>query len=197
MLLHVVQRLAKHLQHFQRHFLRQADGAVGAEEGDRNAALLLKTLGGAARRGHQVGAVHIHRPHAVEEGAQVADLRLRQRLELLEIAHAGVEIALHELAQNLQAHLQADEALQRPIVEIAGDADALLFAGLLRRLFRLGQRGCVVFRFPRLCWRLLTANAQATQSGDHHGPVGNAHCAAGRRRRPSRLPTITPTSTVL
>ena len=84
-----------------------------------------KALGRAARRGDQVGAVHIHRPHAVQESAQVAHLGLRQRLQLFQIVHAGVEIALHHLAQDLQAHLQADEALQRAIVEIAGDAHAL------------------------------------------------------------------------
>ncbi len=73
-LLHVVQRLADHLQHFERHLLRQAHGRGGAHEGHRNPALLLKRFGGAARRRHQVAAIHVHRPHAVQEGAQVAHL---------------------------------------------------------------------------------------------------------------------------
>ena len=42
------------------------------------------------------------------------------------------DIALHQLADHLQAHLKTDEALQRAVVKIGGDALALGFPRELR-----------------------------------------------------------------
>ena len=85
----------------------------------------------------------------MQKGAQVAYLVLGQSLELFEVVHAGVEIALQQFAQNLQPHLQADEALQRAIVEIGGDADAFCLARLFGRLFGLGELGAQSIRPAR------------------------------------------------
>ncbi len=75
----------------------------------------------------------------MEEYAQVADLGLRQRLQLHEVLHARMEVALEKLAQDLQAHLQTDEALQRAIVEVRRDSLALRLAGFLRVLLHFFQ----------------------------------------------------------
>ena len=83
--------------------------------------------------------MHIRRPHTPHEAAQLLHLLLGQILQISQIVHAGAHVALQQLAQNLQAHLQADKALQRPIVKVGGDAlpfgfprAARLFVGLAR-----------------------------------------------------------------
>ena len=106
------------------------------------------------RRDREVGAFQLHGPHAVQKGAQLADLRPRQFLHLLQFSRARLEVALQQLAHDLQPHLQADEALQRPIVEIGGDPLPLVLARELSlRLGRAG-RGRKLFQPPlqRALW---------------------------------------------
>ena len=168
-LLHVVQGLADHLQHFKRHFLRQAHGRVGADERDGNAGLLLERFGGAARVGDHIAAIHIHRPHAVQKCAQVANLVLRKRLQLPQIFHAGVEIAVEQLAQDFEPHLEADEALQRPVVEIGGDALGLFLAGLARDGLRALQGFAEVLDLGGLP-ALVDGAAPGECARNHNGP---------------------------
>ena len=134
-----MQRLANHLQHLGGHFLRQPHGGVGSQKCHRNAAFLLEGFGGAPGRGHQAGAIQVDRTHAMQEDPQVADLGLRQRLQLHKVLHARLEIALQKLAQDLETHLQTDEALQRAIVKVRRDSLALRLAGFLRILLHFLQ----------------------------------------------------------
>ena len=111
---------------FGSHFFGELQGTLAAHERHRNAALLLKVLANPPRRSVQVGSLHIRRPHAPDECTQFLHLLLRQILQVSSrVVHARAEIAFQELAQDLQAHLQADEALQRTVMEIGSDPLAL------------------------------------------------------------------------
>ena len=105
---------------------------------------------------------------ACRVGAKVADLGLRQPLQLLEILHAGIEIPIEQLAQDLQPHLEADEALEGAIVEVGGDALALALTGLFSGFLRL--REVLVQNFDAALLALLGDREPRSQgTGDEHG----------------------------
>ena len=95
---------------------------------------------------------------------------MRQRLQLCQIGHPGIQVPFHQLAQDLQPHLQADKALQGSIVEITGDAHALQFARLLGHLFRLLHLFAQALDFP--CLPSLVHRRPAGQHTRHdHRPL--------------------------
>src|ERR1039457_583749 len=94
----------------------------------------------------------------------------RQGLQLLQVAHPRVQIPIHQLAQDLQPHLQTDEALQGPIVEIAGDPHPLHFAGLLRRLLRLQQLLAQLSDF-QVSLALVHGERAGHHARDYHRPL--------------------------
>jgi hypothetical protein len=98
----------------------------------------LETFGGAPGRGHQAGAIHVHGTHAVEEYVRRSRIwDCASACNCMRSCIPALEVALEKLAQDLEAHLQTDEALQRAIVEIRRDSLALRLAGLLRVLLHL------------------------------------------------------------
>ncbi len=72
------------------------------------------------------------RTHAADEAAKLADLVLTEILQLAKFVGGGGDVASQKLFDNLQAHLKADETLQRTVMEIGGDALPLGFARALR-----------------------------------------------------------------
>ena len=156
MLTDVVERFADDLDDVRGNFRGSGKRTLSADEGDRDAALLLEFVEKAARGGRDAGPVHIQRTHVAHVRAHVPHLRFRQLLKLLQLLESGFAIALQNLAEDLEAHLDADEALQRAIVKIGGDPLSLRFPRCLHLLLQAGglfSQGINAFFEPPLLQR--------------------------------------------
>ena len=131
MFLNIVQRLADDLQQLERDFGLGRIVKIAAEEGRGDAGFALELVHHAAERRGQADAL-VGGAHAADEAAQLAYLGFAQILQLAKFFGGGLDVARQKLFHDLQAHLKADEALQRAVVEIGGDALALGFARALR-----------------------------------------------------------------
>ena len=113
---------------------------------------------------------------------KIGHLRLAQLLQLVEFPGAGFDIALQQLADHLQAHLKADEALQRAVVKIGGDALALGFPRELRLRpdhHVVAQRGGHAF----FEITLIEAHGRGRAAGGDHGPHQIPVAAGGQDQR--------------
>jgi hypothetical protein len=98
----------------------------------------LKLIQQPACGGGDARAIHIQRTHVAHIRAHIPHLRFRELLQLLQLQQSGFPVALQNLAEDLQAHLDTDEALQRAIVKIGGNPLTLRLTRGFDRLLELG-----------------------------------------------------------
>lgn len=121
--LDVVEGLADDLQDFEEAFGFAGDFLAGVAGG--NAGIFLEVFDEAADGGGEAFAFHFKGPHAADKGAEFGDLGAADHLEVLEFLETGADVAAEHLLDDVEAELEADEALEGAIVEVVGDAFAL------------------------------------------------------------------------
>src|SRR5262245_30104304 len=125
MLSDIIQRFPRDLEHFGSKVIGNLR-EIAAEQLRRDPAVPLEVLNRLANRRPKRLRRDLSRLHAADKGAKFSDLRPPQVLQLHEFAHGRLDIPAHQLANDLQSHLEADKALQRTVVKIRGNALSFL-----------------------------------------------------------------------
>src|SRR4051794_36728835 len=109
MLSHVVQRFANDLQKLAGSPFFQ-NRKVSTNQSRVDTTVPLEMLDGFTNCGLQIIWTDIGRLHSSYEGTEFRHLCAPEILQLHQLAHSGVDIAFQQFANDLQAHLKADEA---------------------------------------------------------------------------------------